>query len=435
MLLGAGVAALVLAFQGIAELPVVVAQFVVSGAMFLFLFQALLGGRSLPVPKLGSRDGGYSRPQQPGKTVYSESIQGTLWPDEAAWCLGPEVKRNSGFAPEEIVIRVFFSLFTPCPKSLEKTIDGIVQFGHLMVRMNLSRTRLLMASAIGCGLLASAASPPAVKVAWDWSGVRGTGQSLAVGQMGLPALSTNQPYGNLKLFTGDLQWPVNPDDTNLALVPLIEPIGRKSPSYPSSWPENIAGETPHTAMANEMSFLVRAASGGGFISVHSEVGENGQGMVFLKKNATPRGVNGRSYEAALIETKAIARLAKAAGKTYGVGAITLTHGESDAGNANYEAQMYQLWSDYNADLRAITGQTQKILMILSQQDALNNNRSASTLAQWKVGVDHPDDIVCAGPKYQYPYASDGLHLTALGYQLLGEKYAEVYFQRVILRPQ
>ena len=55
----AGVVALMLAFQGVAALPVVVAQFVVNGAMFLFLFQALPGGWSLPVPELGSRDGGY----------------------------------------------------------------------------------------------------------------------------------------------------------------------------------------------------------------------------------------------------------------------------------------------------------------------------------------------------------------------------------------
>ena len=52
MLLGAGVVAVMLAFQGVAALPVVVAQFVVNGAIFLFLFQALTGGRSLPVPEL-----------------------------------------------------------------------------------------------------------------------------------------------------------------------------------------------------------------------------------------------------------------------------------------------------------------------------------------------------------------------------------------------
>jgi hypothetical protein len=46
---------------------------------------------------------GYSGPQQPGKTVCSETIRGTLWPDEPAWRLKLEVKRAVGFAPEEVV--------------------------------------------------------------------------------------------------------------------------------------------------------------------------------------------------------------------------------------------------------------------------------------------------------------------------------------------
>lgn len=269
-----------------------------------------------------------------------------------------------------------------------------------------------------------------ISAPWDWSGVIGTGQSLAVGDHGRPIKSTSQPFGNLKLSTAHLPWPVDPNDTNLTLVPLVEPVGRLSKIYPSSWPENIAGETAHSTMGNQISALFKAASGRDFVSVHSEVGENGQCMVFLRKNAIPSGVNGRSYAAALIETKAIARLARAAGKTYGVGAIIVTHGECDAGNANYENDLFKLWSDYNADLPAITRQTQKIQMIVSQQNSCNDH-SASTLAQWKIGVDHPTEIVCSGPKYQYPSA-EGIHLTTDGYQQLGEKYGQIYFQRVVL---
>jgi hypothetical protein len=134
----------------------------------------------------------------------------------------------------------------------------------------------------------------------------------------------------------------------------------------------------------------------------------------------------------MIATKAITRLAKAAGKTYGVGAIMLTHGETDATNADYESELRQLWSDYNTDVRAITGQKQKIQMILSQQNSCAD-RSASTLAQWKISVDDPMDIVCSGPKYQYSYAPDHIHLTADGYRQLGEKYGQIYYQRVILK--
>ena len=294
-----------------------------------------------------------------------------------------------------------------------------------------------MISTLLCSMLPTVTVPAAtteidtnLPIPWGWSGVIGTGQSLAVGEQGQPILSRTQPFHNLKLSTGHMPWPIDPNDTNLTLVPLVEPIGRYSTNYPSSWPDNIAGETPHSAMANQISALVKAASGRDFVGVHSEVGENGQCLIYLKKNAEQVGVNGRSYEAAMIETKAITRLARAAGKTYGVGAITVTHGECDAGNSNYENDLYQLWSDYNTDIQAITGQKQKIQMIVSQQNSCNDY-SASTLAQWKAGVDHSADIVCSGPKYQYPSA-EGVHLTANGYRQLGEKYGQIYYERVIL---
>jgi len=278
--------------------------------------------------------------------------------------------------------------------------------------------------------VSAADSKPEANLPWDWSGIIGTGQSLSVGARGLPVISTRQPDGNLKLSTDHLSWPVDPNDTNLALVPLVEPVGRLASGYPSSWPENIDGETPHSAMANEITALVRVNLGRDFISVHSAVGEDGQGMIYLKKRAVPKGINGHSYEAAMIETKAIARLAKTAGKTYGVGAIIVTHGETDAVNPNYEKELRQLWQDYGNDLPAVTGQKQKPQMIVSQQNSCAD-RSPATLAQWKVSDDYPADMVCSGPKYQYPSA-EGAHLTAEGYRQLGERYGEVYYQRVIL---
>jgi hypothetical protein len=292
----------------------------------------------------------------------------------------------------------------------------------------------LMAASV-CAMLTTSISAPSAhgipaNLAWDWSGIIGTGQSLSVGAQGLPVISTTQPYGNLKLATDHLAWPIDPNSGTLKLVPLVEPVGRLAPSYPSSWPENIDGETPHTAMANQITSMVRANLGRDFIGIHGAVGEDGQGMVFLRKNAVKKGLNGRSYEAALVETQAVVRLAKGMGKTYGVGAIIVTHGEADAGNPLYENQLRQLWQDFNTDLPAITGQEQKIQMIVSQQNSCND-RSPSTLAQWRVSDDYPADMVCSGPKYQYP-SPEGVHLTAEGYRLLGEKYGEVYFNRVIL---
>jgi hypothetical protein len=68
----------------------------------------------------------------------------------------------------------------------------------------------------------------------------------------------------------------------------------------------------------------------------------------------------------------------------------------------------------------------------SQQNSITD-RATSTLAEWRIGADHPDVVVCSGPKYQYPYyAGDHVHLVTEGYRQLGEKYGQIYFERVVL---
>ena len=96
-------------------------------------------------------------------------------------------------------------------------------------------------------------------------------------------------------------------------------------------------------------------------------------MTVIKKNPTnlpADGTSGRAYDATLFEVAAIKRLAARRDKSYGIGAIVMTHGESDAGNTNYANELYQLLTDYNADLAAMTGQTAKIPMLVSQQNSV-----------------------------------------------------------------
>jgi hypothetical protein len=288
-------------------------------------------------------------------------------------------------------------------------------------------------------------------IAWDITGIIGTGQSLSVGaQAGniTPAAMT-QPYNNLKLALGTLIVPpfdqAASDSALLSLVPLTEPIRPTATTFPSAYPANMYGESPHTAMSAALTALAKADGESDFVTVHTVVGESGQGMQYINKAAVEVVMNGnqtqgRAYAASLFEVRAIKRLAEAQGKTYGVGGIFLTHGESDAGNGGYEDAMLQLWTDYNADIKAITGQTQSITLFTNQQHGIYqyapgqapSSINVSTTLQWKAGVDHPEAIVCVGPKYQYPYFTDWLHLVPLGYELMGEKYAEAYYQHVLL---
>jgi hypothetical protein len=268
------------------------------------------------------------------------------------------------------------------------------------------------------------------KSPFDWVGVIGTGQSLSTGCCGGAPVSTTQPFRNLKLAdTGpDPKYPVDGTGAPVwSAIPLTEPIRAWVPGYGTcqyppdncQYPNNIfkTGETPHSGMANQLSASWRAL-GGDYVTAHSVVGVGGALLIYIQKGTG-------SYKAGLSEAKAFTQLAKAAGKTYGVAAIVLTHGESDSGTADYGAGIYKLWQDYNADLKTATGQTRDVVMFGSQQSSTAAKTDSSAVQLWRDGVDHPGQIVCTGPKYQYAYL-DGLHMTAASYVGLGEKYAEVF---------
>ncbi|MBW8879679.1 MAG: dockerin, partial [Acidobacteria bacterium] len=300
----------------------------------------------------------------------------------------------------------------------------------------------LSAGGLGCASDPKGMSEPPFNFAWDWTGIVGTGQSLSVGAVGTPELATTQPYGNLKLGFGGatVAPPFDPTLASLAMVPLTEPIRPRASSYPSAYPVNIYGETPHTAMADQLTAMAMDQAMRDMVSVHTVVGESGQPLTVIQKvpsNLPTDGTSGRAYAATLFEATAINRLAMAAGKSYGIGAIVLTHGESDAGNTAYATGIYQLLTDYNQDLAAITGQTAKIPMLASQQSSVpadTGSVSTSALQVLKANNDHPGEIVCTGPKYQYSYAADSahVHMGAAQYERVGEKTAQVYFERQVL---
>ena len=284
-------------------------------------------------------------------------------------------------------------------------------------------------SAAGIG--GAAGSGQALGVSpFDWVGVIGTGQSLSVGCCDSVPISTSQPFQNLKLEDSgpDPKYPLDGTGTpNWAAVPLTEPIRQPVPgygncSYPPDncqYPNNIflKSETPHSGMANQLSASWRAR-GGDYVSAHSVVGVGGSLLMYIAKGTG-------SYKAGLSEARAFALLAKSAGKSYGVGGIVLTHGEADASNPDYATALYTFWQDYNADLQLATGQTRDVVLFASQQSTTAAPTDSSAVQLWRASVEHPGQIVCTGPKYQYTY-SDGLHMTAAGYRALGEKYAEVF---------
>src|SRR5262245_43769424 len=165
---------------------------------------------------------------------------------------------------------------------------------------------------LGCSS-GSSSMQPTFNIPWDWTGIVGTGQSLSVGALGTPTLALQQPYGNLKLDLGGATVP--PFDTtlpSLALAPLTEPLRALGTSYPSAYPANLYGETPHTAMADQITAMAMAQAMHDYVSVHTVVGESGQPLTVIQKNPSnlpTTGTSGRAYDATLFEATAIKRLA------------------------------------------------------------------------------------------------------------------------------
>lgn len=270
-----------------------------------------------------------------------------------------------------------------------------------------------------------------IEPAFDWTGMISTGQSLSVGAAAVPVVSTSQPYGNLKLF--DASQPPGYDGVGdvLSVVPLVaplRPIGLGAGTV--EYPHNIRGETPSEGLGNQAAALSLAATGVAGVTVQTNVGEGGQGISAIEK-----GGSGKAYAASLYEVAALVGLAAKEGKTYGVGGVFLTHGEADATNEAYAARLIQLQADYSADIRAITGQAPEVPMFLSQQGTCPPELGppSSAIAAWRAPSLAPGKVYCTGPKYQYEYAADRLHLTAPSTRRLGEKYAQAYHRAVVAK--
>jgi hypothetical protein len=251
----------------------------------------------------------------------------------------------------------------------------------------------------------------------DVNHVLGTGQSLSVGAVGTPVLSTTQPYLNV-MFAGG----VRPTNAQLgSFLKLVE--------GPTNETHNSAFANLITQLAETSVFLGQPAPGNShklLISIH---GIGGTAYAGLKKGTA-------AYAAGIAQVTAAKALTANSGESYLVRAVTNVHGESDhiALNANYAQDLLEWQNDYDTDVRAITGQTERVPMLQTQMSSWTKYGQASSIipmAQLNASTASNGAILLVGAKYHVQYTADGVHLTSEGYRHMGEYYAKVY-RRVIL---
>jgi len=243
-----------------------------------------------------------------------------------------------------------------------------------------------------------------------------TGQSLSVGSKGTPVLSTTQPYDN-KMFNTGVRVA---GGTNLtSFVPLVE-AGLETMS------SAFASLVTRDAQTLFQDLAAPADSHRLLVSCH---GIGGTAYVGLKKGTA-------AYQNGIAQVTAAKALAAAAGQSYVVRVVTNVHGESDhvAKNAAYKDNLLTWQSDYDTDVKAITGQADSVIMLHTQMSSwtkYNSTTSTIPMQQLDATLASNGKIAMVGPKYNIEYDADGVHLTTAGYRHMGEYYAKAYRQIIL----
>lgn len=302
---------------------------------------------------------------------------------------------------------------------------------------------------------------------FDINHVLSTGQSNAVAIDAAPPVTIAQPYANLKFDTG--------------VIPARECDGDGCRAYasPRGFVPLVEGdvffsfgvETMSSGLANEAAKIARDKLLVGsatpthdvLVSVH---GRSGNTYLCLRKGGCDRKGKPMGYlpafDEAMKEVTDAMALAKAARRTYAVRAVTAIHGESDhyaystsdqefpmpatSGSgviATYADGMLEWQKDYEAGVRAITGQSVPVPLFMLQMSNWNDV-AHSPIPTWQLEahVRAPGKVIVVAPAYAIGYASDCLHFTNHAERRIGEYFGKAYARVIVegkpwepLRPQ
>lgn len=221
------------------------------------------------------------------------------------------------------------------------------------------------------------------------------GQSLSVGGFGSNAAS---PMRRTLSFKGGAnEWIQNVDindpvsvanfyDTVLTRLQLI------NQNHP---PVAAAGITWMTLLENENNIDLSTYD---YQFIYSTPGTTGISISGLSKGTT-------YYNRLLFSIQKAAGFVVTAKKTFGVPVLFWVQGEADINNANYYNQMKQLFIDLNADIKAITGQSEDVQFVTYQTSPKASEQNYPSWAQIKISQDIPN-VHFGGAMYQFEYEDD-----------------------------
>lgn len=246
------------------------------------------------------------------------------------------------------------------------------------------------------------------------------GQSLSVGSQGFPLVTTTPPVdGMCLMLSGDGISDIRMGLNTQALSTITVLDASKITGFQNVFSAQYT--TRGQTLAESLAYAVakaEIAAGLGWKTLWICAGVGGTGYSGLKKGTT-------AYSNALAAITKAKSIAYGQGFSLVVDAMILKHGEADAANVHYYECLVEWQSDFETDIKAITGQSKDIPMIIPMmsfmsiyQDSYKSSEGmlrahVESSKHWVTGVDYP-----------FPYCVDDYtHLIGPGYHMLGESIA------------
>ncbi|WP_428663544.1 hypothetical protein [Runella sp.] len=235
-------------------------------------------------------------------------------------------------------------------------------------------------------------------------------QSLGVGGSSTPPITTTQLYNTICFSAGPITWALDPTGSEAAkyagFIPFTQPV-QETPlaGLVEMLIQLLTAENGYTAN-DDNKFLVSAP------------GNGGMSLAQLSKGTTHYAHLMKDVEYGLLR-------ANQDNKTYNVPFLFWMQGEANLSDTTYTNNLFALFKDINADIKARTKQPNDVMFIIYQTASFN--AVSQTVATPTVAIQQLNaalnkshkNIFMAGPMYQYTYNVDGIHLPALSSKLVG----------------
>jgi hypothetical protein len=248
------------------------------------------------------------------------------------------------------------------------------------------------------------------------------GQSNGTGIDTKPLLSNVQSYGNL-MFSGGTR-PYSMAGKLGAFQPLTEVL--------ETDPVSGSNQDGECALSGCLNYLAEKT---GSVFIGSNVALNAARITAINKTTTP-------YNDALAQIRAAKALAASRFLKYQVLAVIFIHGETDQqfNVTNYASLVTTMQSDFEADAKAITGQTVGVPFFACQQGVYPPGSAgtqptsgapygSSTAYQlFQAFLANPTKVYLLNSRYLHYTNADGIHISNHAQRWQGEMYGKAIYQ-------